>query len=272
MLEKFRTAKQLEIANLEILEKSGHLPPPLTAARPGFASALRAPQTGPKCADGEIAIIAEYKRASPSLGAINTELEPADAALGYAEAGANALSVLTEEHYFQGHLKYLFKMCGSSFCGGLEHNLPLLRKDFIFHPLQVKMSAATPASAILLIVRMLEDRELNHLMNLAKTYGLECVVEVFDRDELSRAQAAKAEIIQVNNRDLGTLAVDIKRSLGLAPKKRDGETWISASGIKSRSELTILAEAGYDAALIGSSLMTGKNPGEELKKLRGCDA
>jgi len=263
MLKKFRVAKQMEISSLIMLEQNGRIPPPITTPRPGFAKALLDSE--------EIAIIAEYKRASPSRGVINTGVTPAEAALAYAKANANALSILTEEQYFQGDLKYLFEMRGRSFAGGLEHNLPLLRKDFIIHPLQVQMSAATPASAILLIVRMLEDNELGHLMSLACSHGLECVVEVFDQEDLERAQKAGAAIIQVNNRDLDTLEVDIKRSLNLSPRKRHGEIWISASGIEKKADLEFLNNAGFDAALIGSSLMESENPGKELMKLRGYD-
>lgn len=264
MLEKFRTAKKLEISNLAMLEQNGAMPPPITTARPGFASALLSQK--------EIAVIAEYKRASPSRGAINMKLEPAEAALDYARGGASALSVLTENHYFQGHIKHLFEMCGQSFAGGLSHDLPILRKDFIFSPLQVKMSAATPASAILLIVRMLKGQELNLLMAQARTYGLECVVEVFNKTDLKRAQDAEAKLIQVNNRDLSSLQVDLKRSLDLAQYKRSDEVWISASGIEAPSHLKMLTKAGYNAVLVGSALMAEASLGEALKKLRGQDA
>ena len=264
MLDKFRAAKQTEISLLHAMQLDGRIPEPLEGVRPGFAAAL--------LSEKEIAVIAEYKRASPSRGAINMNAAPAEVALAYAKAGASALSVLTEDEYFQGDINFLFEMCGSGFSNGLPHNLPLLRKDFIFDPLQVKMSAATPASAILLIARMLENGELGQLLALASSLGLECVVEVFDKEDLIRAQKAGAAMIQVNNRDLDTLQVDLERSLKLAPHKREGEVWISASGIETPEQICGLKAAGYDAVLVGTSLMKGENPGEALKKLRGNNA
>ena len=264
MLDKFRAAKQTEISLLHAMQLDGRIPEPLEGVRPGFAAAL--------LSEKEIAVIAEYKRASPSRGAINMNAAPAEVALAYAKAGASALSVLTEEEYFRGDINFLFKMCGRNFSNGLPHNLPLLRKDFIFDPLQVKMSAATPASAILLIARMLEDEELGRLLALASELGLECVVEVFDKEDLNRAQKAGAGIIQVNNRDLDTLQVELERSVELAPHKREGEVWISASGIETPEQICRLKAGGYDAVLVGTSLMKEENPGEALKKLRGNNA
>ena len=274
MLTKFRAAKQQEITALAAMKLTGNFPPPLPAREqeklPGFVAALKR-----ECRHN-CAIIAEYKRASPSRGAINLLASPARTALAYAGAGAAALSVLTEETYFKGSLDYLYEMRGESLPGGLAHNLPLLRKDFIFHPLQVKATAATPASALLLIARMLDLAGLAELLSLAATFGLECVVEVFDQTDLQLARLARAEIIQVNNRDLATLHTDLTRSFQLVEQKQDHETWISASGISRPEELAKLHAAGFDAALVGSYLMAAAeedlDPGAALGILRGGHA
>ncbi len=253
MLEKFRHAKAAEIAMLEAQEAAGTLPAPFAGARPSFSGALLkgAPPV----------VIAEYKRASPSLGNINLGLEPEEVAAAYAAAGASAISVLTEEEWFKGSLAFLPRMLGPG--------LPLLRKDFILHPLQVVQTAATPASAFLLIVRMLPGSLLQELLILGRQYGLEAVVEVFDAADLVKAQAAGASIIQVNNRDLDTLKTDTAVSHSLIVAKRPGECWITASGISSAGQLQSLLALGYDAALVGSALMANDAPGGGLAALRG---
>ncbi|MCC8193402.1 MAG: indole-3-glycerol-phosphate synthase [Deltaproteobacteria bacterium] len=253
MLDRFRKAKEHEIAVLEERRRNGTMPPPIPGKRPGFAAALKA-------APGR-AVIAEYKRASPSKGAINLEFGPEDVAAAYAKAGARAISVLTEETYFKGSLAYLEVMA--------DAGLPLLRKDFIFNPLQVDATAATKASAVLIIVRMLDDETLAALLERCGTHGLEAVVEVFDAGDLARAQGAGASIIQVNNRDLDTLAVDLGVSHSLIDRKKAGETWISASGVFTRHDLDGLLALGFDAALVGTSLMDGPDPGANLAALLG---
>lgn len=261
MLDRFRKAKAQEIARLQQLKQAGAMPAPWPGVRPGFAAALM----GPDCA-----IIAEYKRASPSKGAINLEISPAQCAREYAAAGADALSVLTEAVYFKGSLDYLFAMRSAQ--SGPEARLPLLRKDFIFQPLQVEMTAATPASALLLIARMLDREQLEALIRLAASFGLECVVEIFDEADFELAASAGAGLIQVNNRDLASLQTDLNRSFKLAHLKQSGQVWISASGITRPTDLQALHAAGYDAVLVGSSLMAGKSPGQALHQLRGCNA
>lgn len=254
MLEKFRKAKEEEIAELARLRDAGAMPPPIKGKRPGFAASLKeAP--GP-------AVIAEYKRASPSRGDINMDLAPEAVAAAYANAGARAISVLTEEVYFKGDLAFLGIMAGAG--------LPLLRKDFILDPLQVDATAATEASAMLVIVRMLDDAILRTILDRCRLHGLEAVVEVFDAHDLDRAQAAGAAIIQVNNRDLATLRVDLGISRALVRRKREEETWITASGVGTRDDLLSLLGLGFDAALVGSSLMGGPDPGAALAGLLGA--
>ena len=257
MLERFRKAKAKELAALSDMSALGKMPPPYAGPRPPFAAGLRSA--------GRLPVIAEYKRASPSRGDINLTAEPEAVAEAYAAAGAGAISVLTEEDHFKGRLEFLHRMA----CPGL----PLLRKDFILHPLQVIRTAATPASAFLVIARMLNDAALAALLREGEKYGLEAVVEVFSEEDLERAQALSAAIIQVNNRDLDTLKTDPAVSRSLVSRKQAHEFWITASGIENREQLVSLLDAGFDAALVGTSLMRGDDPGQGLARLlRGGEA
>jgi indole-3-glycerol phosphate synthase len=253
VLERFRNAKAAEIAALETLAARGALPPPLKGSRPDFVATLTARRSAP------LPVLAEYKRASPSAGDINLIATPEDTAAAYARAGAGALSVLTESEYFKGDISYLARMTGPG--------LPLLRKDFIFHPLQVEHSAATQASAVLLIARMLTCAALEDLARRCLDLGLTPVTEIFDEKDLELARAAGVSVIQVNNRDLETLRVDAGLSRRLVAAKKGGEFWITASGIREHDDLVAAAAAGFDAALIGSSLMRGGNPGQALAAL-----
>ncbi len=253
MLEKFRSAQAPAIKRLKDLEASEKLPLPYPGKRPSFSDALL--QAGP------IAVIAEYKRASPSAGDINLGLSPQEVAALYAASGAAAISVLTEEAHFKGSLDFLETIA--------TVGLPLLRKDFLLHPLQVAETAATKASALLLIVRMLSDADLAEMIALTYDAGLEAVVEVFDETDLDRAEAAGARIIQVNNRDLDTLATDLAVSRRMAARKRPGRIWISASGINTRTDVLTMAGLGYNAVLVGTSIMAAPDPGAALAELAG---
>ena len=254
MLEKFRQAKQAEIDELLRRHEAGHAPEGFAGQRPGFGEALTRP--------GSTGIIAEFKRASPSRGDINLGVTPRAACEGYARAGACALSILTESRYFKGELSFLTEVA--------PLGLPLLRKDFIVHPLQVEATAATPASAILLIVRMFASQEeLSALHRLCLAKGLEPVVEVFDGRDLDRAKEIGARIIQVNNRDLDTLTTDLDRCRDLVARKADGEIWIGASGISTAKQVRELRAAGLDALLIGTALMENADPGSGLAALTG---
>lgn len=255
MLAKFRAAKQSELAALRKAAEAGALPPPLPGERKPFRAALTNAS--------RIAVIAEYKRASPSLGVIRSDLDVADVAGDYQAAGAVAMSVLTEEKYFDGRLDYLARADSVS-------SLPLLRKDFIFDPLQIAATAATPAAAILLIARMLADsRELRNLIEAAQKRGLAPVVEIFDAADLKLAREAGAEIIQVNARDLDRLQVDRAKSLRLISEGRpeSHELWITASGIKKPEHLAEAASAGFQAALVGGFLMAEGSPKANLAGL-----
>lgn len=251
MLSRFAKAKEAEIAALKKLQRTAGLPSPYEGERPVFSQALKK--------EGVVAI-AEYKRASPSKGDIELLLEPEDVARAYAQAGAGALSVLTEEEYFKGHMSFLDRMV---FAG-----LPMLRKDFILHPLQVVQTAASPASALLLVVRMLGGvDDLRMLLNEAHEKNLEAVVEIFDEQDLEIARKAGAKIIQVNNRDLSTLQTDLAISSRLVKERDAAECWISASGITEPEHRKYVETLGFDAMLVGTALMAGGDPQGRLARL-----
>jgi indole-3-glycerol phosphate synthase len=251
-LELFKAAKAKEIESLLRLK---------TASEPGEGPGpcLRQALEAGRRRRG-LAVIAEYKRASPSLGDINLNLSPERAAEGYRRA--DAISVLTEETYFKGSLSFIDRMTSPG--------LPILRKDFIFHPLQIAATAATKASAVLLIVRLTpEAAALRELRLAALRAGLEAVVEVFDESDLLTARACGATIIQVNRRDLSSLTLGGERRLNLIEKypPLPGEFWIAASGLKTAEDLRAVAAAGFSAVLIGSALMASPCPGQALDEL-----
>lgn len=254
MLDKFRQAKQAEIDSLRKDFMEGRVPAAYQGGRPSFVEAIRAKGPG--------AVIAEFKPSSPSQGVIREHANPLDFADIYAANGAAAISVLTEHVYFGGHPDYLFMMNGPG--------LPLLRKDFIFDPLQVAMTASSPASAVLLIARMFGSAaELKQLVDLARMPGLAPVVEIFDQTDLDTAREAGADIIQVNNRDLDTLTTSLDQSRTFIRHKREGELWISASGVSTRAQVEEMAALGFDAVLVGTSLMRADDPGRMLAELTG---
>ncbi len=271
-LKRFVDAKQNEINRLQTMQSQGLLPQDASSSvvfqgkRVDFVEALISAKK-----TSQIAVIAEYKRASPSRGLICDSVNVEDAALQYAENGAAALSILTEERYFQGQLDYLRqaheKLCNAN---GIAQPLPLLRKDFVFDSLQVHETAMTAASALLLIVRLTTDIEqLRYLRELTESYGMQAVVEIFSADELAIARASGAKIIQVNARDLQSLTVDFGASIRLAKEnpKLQHEIWIAASGVSKGEHMVAAQEAGYDAVLVGSALMEDGQMGTALHQL-----
>lgn len=255
MLDKFREAKRLEIESLRKDFMEGRIPAVYQGERPSFTDAIRAKGPG--------AIIAEFKPASPSKGVLRENLNPLDYADAYAENGAAAISVLTEHKYFKGTPDLLFMMNGPG--------LPLLRKDFIFDPLQVAMTASSPASAVLLIARMCDDAgHLKQLIDIARMPGLTPVVEIFDQADLDLARHAGADVIQVNNRDLDTLTTTLDQGRKFIRQKKDGELWICASGVSERGQVEEMAGLGFDAVLIGTCLMEAVDPGAKLAELTGA--
>jgi indole-3-glycerol phosphate synthase len=213
------------------------------------------------------AIIAEFKRRSPSRGEIRRRLDLAEVYRAYRKGGAAACSVLTEEDHFGGTLHDLRTLRGLS-------DLPLLRKDFLFDPYQIYESRAAGADALLLIVAALQDDRLQELIALSRQLGMEALVEIHTPFELERALAAGAAIIGINNRDLHTFTVDLGVSLQLAAHlqksapDRDRITLVSESGIRGPEDIRHLRAAGIHAFLVGEQLMRSADPEAELRRLR----
>ncbi len=205
-------------------------------------------------------VIAELKRASPSRGLLRQQYRRREIALGYAAAGAAALSVLTEEQYFLGSLQDLTEARQAV-------ELPALRKDFILESYQVYESVAAGADALLLIVAVLQDRDLGNLLELSRQLRIDALVEVHTELDLERALAAGARIIGVNNRNLKTLEVNLDTSFQLREKIPAGCITISESGIKTAADLKALSKVGFDAVLIGERLMGEPDPGQALHRL-----
>ena len=209
-----------------------------------------------------INIIAEFKRRSPSKGVICEGADLLSVVRRYEAGGAAAISVLTEEDYFDGALDDLRAVKKSL-------SLPVLRKDFVFEEYQVYESAAACADALLLIVAALDDRQLESLRRLAEDeLGMDALVEVHDAAELERAAACGAKIIGVNNRDLRTFAVTLETSSRLARVAPDDVLLVSESGFSEASELRRLREEGFHGFLIGETLMRAADPEQALRDLR----
>ena len=208
----------------------------------------------------KVNLIAEIKKASPSAGVLRREFEPVSLARGFEQAGAAALSVLTEEENFQGALAHLRDARAAV-------SLPVLRKDFIVDPWQVWEARAANADSFLLIAAALDDAALAGLLNLGRELGMEALVEVHTAGELERVLAAGARILGVNNRNLHTLEVRVETSLDLAGMIPEDRVAVSESGLRSAEDLRKLSAAGFDAFLIGESLMREPDPGAALKRL-----
>lgn len=205
-------------------------------------------------------LIAEVKRASPSRGLLCPDFNPVKLAKEYAQGGAAAISVLTEVNYFGGSLDHLASIRE-------EISLPLLRKDFIFDPYQIYESRAYGADALLLIVAMLSQGQLEELLSLSHSLGLKCLVEVHHEAEVDRALLSKAKIIGINNRDLITLAVDINTTRRLRPLLPPEQIVVSESGISSRHAIEKLKEWGVNAVLIGEALVTAVDIPAKMREL-----
>jgi indole-3-glycerol phosphate synthase len=206
-------------------------------------------------------IIAEIKRASPSKGTIRAEAEPALIAQQYEAGGAAAVSVLTEEDRFRGSLNDLRAVRRAV-------GLPLLRKDFIFDEFQLYESAAAGADALLLIVAALDDEQLARFIHITEeVLRMDALVEVHTREELERACASGATLIGVNNRDLRSFEVSLKISVELAQDAPPGLSLVSESGLRTGSDLRRLRSLGYQAFLVGETLMRAARPDTALREL-----
>ncbi|NBC27625.1 MAG: indole-3-glycerol phosphate synthase TrpC [Bacteroidetes bacterium] len=211
-------------------------------------------------ASGTVSIIAEVKKGSPSKGIIRKNFNPVEIAGQYIEGGATALSVLTDEPFFNGSPNDLADISRIS-------PVPVLRKDFIIDPYQVKEAAALGADAILLIATLMEGDQLSELLAAAREFGLEALVECYHESEVDAMNWDEIQILGVNNRDLTTFTVDLHRGIDLLKKAPEGITTVSESGLKTAADLAVLHKHGIHAALIGEQFMRQPDPGQALQQM-----
>jgi indole-3-glycerol phosphate synthase len=209
-----------------------------------------------------IKLIAEVKKASPSAGVIRANFQPIEIALTYEQHGATCLSVLTDEHYFQGSLDYLRQVRQAV-------GIPVLRKDFILDSYQLYEARAAGADAVLLIAECLDDCNLRKLHNEAVALGLTPLVELYEPENLQRVFDAGATLIGVNNRDLRSFTTDLEHTLRMRQRVPDQCVLVSESGIRTRADVERLAAAGVDAILVGESLMAQPDIGAAVDVLLG---
>jgi indole-3-glycerol phosphate synthase len=267
-LEVAARARPVSLEELASLDAS--LPRP-----PSFASALRR-------ADGTLAVISEIKRRSPSAGDIKAGASALDQALLYQAAGADALSILTDEKYFGGTLADLESVTTRFRADSADPRLstldprlrpsplPCIRKDFMVHPIQVLEARQAGASAILLIVRALDDAEIRVLHDAARAAGLDALFEIHNESELDRALGHGASIIGVNNRDLAVFRCDLGLSERLIPKFPAHVTAISESGIFTAADACLVRAAGAHAILCGEALMKAPDPAALIRDFRAA--
>lgn len=255
ILDRILEQKRLEVAQLKaacpMVEWRARIvpaPPPLR-----FARALN------PSVNGIPAVIAEVKKASPSKGVIRADFDPVAIARAYEQAGASAISVLTDEQFFQGSLDYLRAVKGAV-------SLPVIRKDFIIDESQIFEARTAGADAVLLIVAALERDELVRLMECARGLGMDCLVEVHDEAEMETALGVGAGLIGINNRNLNTFEVSLDTTARLLPMAA-GRRLVSESGIFTREDMTLLGGMGVDAVLIGEALMRQADVGAKLREL-----
>ena len=242
-------AKKRRMPLTEMVRNAEAQSPPLD-----FTSALQG---------NSVRLIAEVKRASPSMGVIRPNFNPLAIAAVYAANGAAAISILTEPKYFQGSLDYLRDIKKSL----AAEPMPLLRKDFITDPYQVFEARAYGADGILLIVAILTTEKLSELLQLSHQLGMMSLIEVHTERELDIAIRSNAKIIGINNRDLNTFKVDLQTTARLRPLIPPDRIVVSESGIRSRQDMNNLKEWGINAALIGEALMTAPDIAVKMKEL-----
>lgn len=251
ILEKILAEKRKEI---DVIKKrkgaarEGHTIPPIR----DFKGAISAPD--------RINLIAEIKFASPSAGIIYKEKDPVTIGKIYEEAGAKAVSLLTDNRFFGGDLRHLPDLKKAI-------SLPILRKDFIIDKVQVKESFRWGADAILLIARLLSHEQLKDLQDICLDLGMVALVEVHDGPDMEKAIACGAEIIGINNRDLNTFKVSMNTTLKMAPMVPKGNIIVSESGVKTKEDLQLLKHTGIHAVLVGTSLMKSKDMGKKVMEL-----
>lgn len=244
-IDEEKKIKSLDDLKAEVLSKEIEMDFP-------FKKALSAP---------DISIIAEVKRASPSKGLIAEDFDYVKIAKEYEEAGASAISVLTEPYFFLGSDDYLSDIAQNV-------SIPILRKDFVIDEYMIWQAKAFGASAILLIVSILDTVQLKKYLDLAHDLGLSAIVETHDASEISTAMIVGAEIIGVNNRNLNDFTVDIENSINLRRCVSGDVVFISESGIKTKEDVTRLKENNVDAVLIGETLMKSDDKKSMISELK----
>ncbi len=246
--------KRGEIADAKRLRPVEGLQEQLAAAPPvrDFAGALRAKP--------DVALIAEVKKASPSAGIIRADFDPVTIAQIYERHGAACLSVLTDEHFFQGHLDYLKAVRQAV-------QIPVLRKDFIIDRYQVIEARAAGADCILLIAECLDDCHLRDLYFYASELGMESLIEIYDPENLDRVLKLEPALVGVNNRDLRTFVTDLDHTIRLAPRLSTATLLVSESGIRSRADVDRLKAGGAHAMLVGETLMRSPDIGRAVDEL-----
>ncbi len=225
---------------------------------PGFRASLRVP--------GRLSVIAEVKRASPSVGQIKAGVDAVAQARAYATAGADCLSVLTETQYFQGELKDLAQVVADQ--DSRTRPLPCIRKDFMVHPYQVLEAAQAGARCVLIIVRGLTDAEIIPIHRAAGLAGLDALFEVHDEAELERALRHGPDMIGVNNRNLSTFQIDLTFAERVIPHMPESVLKVAESGLRTAEDAARMRAAGADALLVGESLMRAADPAALMKALQ----
>jgi len=258
ILERIVEAKRKEIAALKEMT-------PLVQLEDAIGNLLPVCDFKGAISNARCSIIAEVKRSSPSKGRIREEFNPVQIATIYQDNGAHAVSVLTDEAFFEGKAQYLSEIKKSI-------DLPLLRKDFVIDAYQIYETRILGGDALLLIAGLLEQGQLQEYIELSTTLGLAPLVEIHTQEELDKALAAGAEIIGINNRDLKTFSTDIKTTLKLTPLIPTDKIVVTESGINTREDIEQLMEAGIHCFLIGEALMRAEDIGGKLRKLLGARA
>ena len=265
ILDRILAKKREEITELETrfaavaapLGMIHRVDPQLESLAPrDFAAALRRPSGAP------VRVLAEVKRASPSAGPIRPGADPVEIAREYAEAGAAAISVLTDETFFDGHVRYLMPCRAAA-------GVPILRKDFMIEPIQLYEARANGADAVLLIAAALSPLQMQGMMRVSREYGLEPLVEVHSiaEAEVALSSPVPPAVLGVNHRDLHTFAIDMTLTEQVARRVPPGVVLVAESGIRTRDDVRRVGDAGAHAVLVGEHLMRAPSPGAALREL-----
>jgi indole-3-glycerol phosphate synthase len=255
ILDEIIATKRLEVAAAKLRRPAADLKSRLPDAPPvrDFVQALRS-------ADPRMGLIAEIKKASPSAGLIRPDFDAVAIARTYEQHGANCLSVLTDEQYFQGHLDYLT-------AARTAVQVPVLRKDFIIDPYQILEARVAGADCILLIAECLDNCQLRDLYFYAADLGMDALIEIHDAENLDRVLKMDVPLIGINNRDLKAMRTDLEHTVRLASQIPQDCILVSESGIKTNADVTRLQQAGARAILVGESLMKQQDIGRAVDAL-----